>query len=304
MRWVTTTYPSPGLIGFPINDAITISFHTDLKKSTLIGKNIQLWNLDEAQKVALLIDEKMYDSIRRVLTIRPILSLQAETRYRLILLGSKDGIENILGETMEETFTIEFMTGNRFMIPKPIWIQPSNESVVALPFELKWDFETKPDDPEDLNSNVSHYEVHISKSSDFLNFVWPSEYDPIYDKKVTPNLDEPGQYFVRVCALNEFGHKGPYSDILIIEAIDVEGNSNQQPIDPITGLPIVQTNDAFMITQAKMTDQNREQIISNDALRFPITASALKLICSHAITLNEVPVNGFYQSIKWFESRV
>lgn len=301
MRWVTTTYPVPGYIGFPVDDAITIRFHVDLKKSSLSGKTIQLWNLDEQLKVAIVLEDHMYDSIRRTLTIRPVLQLQAETRYRLLILGAKDGIVNIIDEEMEETYSLEFLTGNRYSIKKPHWIHPASESVVLAPFQLRWGYGDYDGDSENTaDMNAECFEIQIARSSDFLNVVWPQNYEVIYGFDVTPHLTENGQYFIRIRALDQSFHKGPFSDVLIVHVTSQFLNQNEenQPIDPQN--PTNQFPFGIVSTT-----------IRQDALRVPQKTTQFAIRFTNAIqfnetmsNFNETMSNGFYEKIKWFESQL
>jgi hypothetical protein len=125
--------------------------------------------------------------------------------YKIDLVGGENGIKDITGRTLEDTYMFEFYTKDVIEIKPPVLLSPTHLSEYYTDASYDWH-------PVE---QAEYYEMQISKSNTFHTLEWPQEPVKIYDNFFTPDLShERGNYYVRIRSVTKDGVRSAYSPVL------------------------------------------------------------------------------------------
>lgn len=176
---------------------IDIFFFLDLDQGTLTPDKILLINLNEEVS-----EEVRFEYRNRHLTIYPLKPLKPDMHYQVQIVGGRNGVKNIIGQEMAETYVSEFYTKKIKEIQPPILVYPIDLTEVTDDIEFEW----KP------VVDAKYYELEVSRSNTFHNLVWPLADTPIFETKIMPHINyEIGTYYVRIRSVNHDGKKSHYT---------------------------------------------------------------------------------------------
>lgn len=198
MNFVQRVIPFHLSEDIPVDQPIDIYFFVDLSKGSVTEENIILFNLTEEKGESI-----RFEYQNRRLQIRPLQQLKPNTHYQIQLVGGRNGLEDITGNKMEETYVSEFYTKENKRLAAPIMISPTDMAEITDDITFQWE-------PVE---GVKYYELEISRSNTFRNLVWPLKKVKIYETAITPHIDyEPGTYYARIRSVGEDGEPSHYSD--------------------------------------------------------------------------------------------
>ena len=200
MNVIYKTNPKHTEENIPLDKAIEIYFMVDINAQKLDLSKVILLNMNEQR-----IEEVEIAYSQRVLTVTPKKLLSPECHYQLQLVGGKEGIQDIIGRYMEETYEVEFYSKSSISLQAPIILSPVDMSV----------YKTTPTIQIQSDENVFYYEIQVSKSNTFQNLEWPINDGKVYqsgERTITPDVQyDTGQYYLRARATGEDGSKSPWS---------------------------------------------------------------------------------------------
>ncbi len=200
MNIVYKTIPIHTAEDVPIDQMIEIYFMRDIVKTTLNEDTIILLNITE-QKV----EPVKVDYRNRTLKVKPVSKLMPKNHYQLQIVGGKDGIKDIVGWEMAQTYEVEFYTKDVESIKPPRILFPVDLSVVDKAVEFQMESAAYAD----------HYEIQVSKSNTFHNLVWPTGDEKVFkleEVRFTPDIDyQEGQYYMRARSVSVDGEKSSWS---------------------------------------------------------------------------------------------
>lgn len=203
MNFVYKTIPRHTEEDVLLDQKIKVFFMVDLNKNALKEEHIILFNMTE-QKV----EPVEFEYNRRILTIAPLRNLAPRSHYQLQIVGGKNGIKDITGRTMYETYEVEFFTKDIKSVKPPRILSPTDVSVVKGPVEIQ----IEPVEDAD------HYEIQISTSNTFHNVVWPKDGEIVYhtpEIKVIPDVEyENRNYYVRARTVDHTFKKSAWSPVI------------------------------------------------------------------------------------------
>lgn len=184
-----------------LDQEIEITFMLDINVNSLRQENIILLNLSE-QKV----EPVKFTYDRKLLKIKSLNLLHANCHYQLQIVGGVNGVKDIIGRIMAETYELEFYTKDIASIKPPVILYPNDLSIVL----------EKPEYRLAKVENALYYEVQISLSNTFHNLIWPKNNEKVYgeEDKIVAKLDityENAQYYVRARSVNDQGLSSSWS---------------------------------------------------------------------------------------------
>lgn len=197
MNFVRRVFPYHLSENVPVDAEIEIFFFLDLNQGTVTPENVLLFNLTEERS-----EEVEFEYEARRLKIKPIEDLKPNMHYQVQLVGGKDGIKNIIGQEMAETYVSEFYTKKVKQIQPPRFITPTDMVEVTDDIRFEW----RP------VIDADYYELEVSRSNHFQHLVWPKKETPIYETSIIPHINyEPGTYYARIRSVSYDGTKSHYS---------------------------------------------------------------------------------------------
>ena len=254
-----------------LDQVIEVYFMIDINKQALRAEHFILLNMSERK-----VEDVEFEYNRRVLKIRPMKRLSPLTYYQLQIVGGTDGIKDITGRSMAQTYEVEFHTKDTESIKPPRVIAPTDKSIITKPVEVQLN----------PSQQAFYYELQISKSNTFHNVLWPVNGEKIYrmtDIKVTPDIKyETGSYYMRVRAVSEEGEASAwsstiqfyYNGVVEIEIPKDEEVPKEEP--PITEpVPEVNEEDVVLQTKSRIIDEPLTQLsqLQDHFVQEAITAS-------------------------------
>lgn len=140
---VTTSTPADGATDYFINKSVSITFNKAISSSSLTPNVFSLIDIDSNTAVPLTVSAST-ESDTKILLL-PSLNLKSNTQYRIIVVGTDQGLGYSLvasdTETLTTTITIEFATGSTvYKIDTTVEKEVSNltlEGDLFLPTNLK-----------------------------------------------------------------------------------------------------------------------------------------------------------------------
>ncbi|SFJ62199.1 Ig-like domain-containing protein [Paenibacillus sp. UNC496MF] len=291
MNIVLRTNPVHRAEKVPVDIILEVYFKIDINVDTLSPQTIVLLNVD-AQKG----EPFSYEYRNKVLLIQPAAKLSPLAHYQVELVGGEEGLKDIMGRLLDQSFMMEFYTADIKDIKPPVVTAPSHLSSVANPVTFKWN----------AAERAYFYELEISRSNTFDVLVWPRGDSRVYGTEVTPETAlEEGSYYARIRSVNDAGTRSAYSSIIQIhvrppvtaQSTDTAGTgANAQDEldhlkDQLGGTP-EQGLDTLGI--ASMTPADQEV---NVPLSFGITSSPLSEIVlefDEDLDLSTVDSKSFY----------
>src|SRR5690606_28760952 len=111
-----------------------IYFFVDLSKGSVTEENIILFNLTEEKGESI-----RFEYQNRRLQIRPLQQLKPNTHYQIQLVGGRNGLEDITGNKMEETYVSEFYTKESKRLAAPIMISPTDMAEITDDITFQWE---------------------------------------------------------------------------------------------------------------------------------------------------------------------
>ncbi|HDR4861046.1 Ig-like domain-containing protein [Bacillus cereus] len=170
-----------------LDQEIEIIFMLDINVNSLRQENIILINL-KGKKV----EPVTFTYNRKVLKVKPLNILNPDSHYQLQLIGRENGIKDITGRIMAETYELEFYTKNMVSVKPPTILKPKDLSIITK----------KPEYHLTKIEEALYYELQISMSNTFNNLVWPQNSEKVYllEDETSVKLDisyKQAQYYVR-----------------------------------------------------------------------------------------------------------
>ncbi|CDQ41819.1 Ig-like domain-containing domain [Virgibacillus salexigens] len=197
MNFVSRTFPYHLSDNVSLDQQIDIFFFLDINKKRLTSEKIILFNSTEEVSEGI---EFKYNNKR--LTIKPLQNMKPNSHYQVQLLGGTNGIEDITGIKLAETYICEFYTNQTEKINPPILTAPSDLVEISDDITFNW----KP------SIDAAYYELEISNTTNFQNLIWPNSTTPIYETSVTPHINyNKGRYYARIRSVDADGRKSHYS---------------------------------------------------------------------------------------------
>ncbi len=140
---VTTSTPADGATDYFINKSVSITFNKAIASTSLTPNVFSLIDIDSNTAVPITVSAST-DSEAKILLL-PSLNLKSNTQYRIIIVGTDQGLGYSLvagdTETLTTTITIEFATGSTvYKIDTTVEKEVSNltlEGDLFLPTNLK-----------------------------------------------------------------------------------------------------------------------------------------------------------------------
>jgi len=189
--YVVVSSPENMAQGVDLAAPVEAYFNVDLNPATVSAAKVLLLDLTNRQAVA---GNVTYD--QRKVTFTPSALLSPLTHYQLIVLGGEDGVKNVLGEPMPQSYKTEFTTGEG-TAAAPTIIKPADRTVVSYPFTIEW------------TGGAAPYEVQVAVDAGFQVIYWPLNNDQVSvvyiddGVLVVPDRQfEDGFYYVRVRSAN------------------------------------------------------------------------------------------------------
>lgn len=197
VNFIRRTFPGHLERNVPVNKELEIIFFVDLNKHEITSDKIKLFNLTEEKSIPI-----KYRYYNRKLSVKSIEPLQSNMHYQLQLIGGPEGIVDITGAYMAESYSFEFFTSSEKRITAPVITSPIHMSEVRDSITFEWQ-------PVE---DAQYYELEVSRSNTFHNLEWPSEEIKIFETKITPHIEyKKGSYYIRVRAVSITGIKSDYS---------------------------------------------------------------------------------------------
>lgn len=198
MNFIYKTIPRHTEKEIVLNSHIEVHFMIDINQQTMKNEHFILLNMTE-QKIEVVNHEYQ----RRKLKISPIHPFRPNCHYQLQIIGGEQGVKDITGRAMPDTYEIEFYTKDVEGIKPPKILSPTN--LVEVRENPSFKLQSVPE--------ANHYELQISKSNTFHNLEWPV--DKVYqitDTEIIPDITyETGQYYTRVRSVDTQGNKSSWS---------------------------------------------------------------------------------------------
>lgn len=251
MNFVYKTNPRHTEEKVPTDQPIEIYFMVDVNKAALKDEHFILLNLTEQA-----IEPVRFEYNMRLLKVTPLSKLKPNNHYQLQVVGGTDGIKDIIGRMMADTYELEFYTKDVASVKAPRILAPTDLSVITTYAA----FELEPAEGAD------YYELQISKSNTFHNLVWPIDGEKVYQTSVTPNIAyETGQYYMRVRTIATDGTVSSWSPVIryyyngepAIE-LPVDDEVPEETVSAQSKKVVLQTN-----TQIQQTAKTELQSLQN-----------------------------------------
>jgi hypothetical protein len=215
MKFVLRTFPNHLAVAVPQDVTIEIYFVIDIVTDTILPQNVILLNVEEQRSESITLEYR-----NKVLLIKPENKLSPNTHYQIELVGGKNGIKDITGRFLEQSYLFEFYTADVDHIKPPVLTAPAHQTSLTGPVSFAWNAAEK----------AYFYELEISRSNTFDVLVWPRGESRVYETQVTPDISyEPGNYYARIRTVNHSGEKSSYSKPI---QFYVEKSSQHQHPDP------------------------------------------------------------------------
>lgn len=203
MNVIFKTHPRHTEENVALDQRIEIFFMIDINKKALRDEHVILFNLTEQ-----CVEPVSFEYDRRILSITPVSKFQPNNHYQLQIVGGSNGIRDITGRYMPETYEVEFHTKDIENVKSPRILAPTDLSIIKNPIEIQLE----------PIEGADYYELEVSKSNTFHNVEWPANGEVIYHSdeiKVTPNVDyQKGNYYIRVRTVDEKKNKSSWSSII------------------------------------------------------------------------------------------
>lgn len=200
MIFVRRTFPGHMSENVACDSEIQVLFFKDIDASSITEDKVILFSLREEKSVPI-----RYRYSNQSLYIKPLRSLDSNAHYQVQIIGGANGILDIVGGAMAESYSFEFYTSSESRIDAPIITYPVNQENVSKDFHIKW---TSVQD-------AYGYEVQVSKRNNFDVLKWPLKEGLVYETNVDPHIHmDKGAYYVRVRAVSESGLKSDYSEVV------------------------------------------------------------------------------------------
>ena len=198
MRYISSTLPRHLSKDVPLDTTIEVMFMRDISLADLKEEYVILFDLDSQISIPIKFEYK-----RRVLTITPKIPLNPLSHYQVDIIGGEEGIKDITGQILAETYTFEFFTSDIDEIQPPNFFSPTHLSEVSSSPSFEWEYV----------ENAEYYELQIAKTHTFQKIEWPLDDVKIYNTWFTPELSyEKGRYYARVRSITKQGVKSAYSE--------------------------------------------------------------------------------------------
>ncbi|MEB2276909.1 Ig-like domain-containing protein [Bacillus sp. ILBB4] len=230
MNVIHKTIPRHTDENIPLDQVFEFYFMIDMNLNTIKEEHIILLNLTERK-----VESVRFDYNRRVLKVRPVNKLSPNNHYQIQIVGGNDGIKDIIGRQMAQTYELEFYTKDVDSIKPPKILSPTDVSAISKPATIVLE----------SNDKVEYYEVQISQSNTFANLLWPTNDEKVYsllNTEVTPDIAyKTGLYYLRVRSVSETGEKSSWSQVIryfyegepVIRQPDEEEVPELDPIEQI-----------------------------------------------------------------------
>ncbi len=200
MSSILRSFPTHLSKDVPLDTDIEVGFFRDLNIETVTINNIMLLNVAEQRSEKITLHYK-----NRVLKITPRYQLSPETHYKIEIVGGNDqGIRDITGEYMIQSYHSEFFTGKQVKVPTPRMISPVDLSEITGDIKFSWT-------PVDVADN---YQLQISKSNTFDVLLWPPTNHYMISTEVIPDIkyEKNIQYYARLRAIDAKGVASAFTE--------------------------------------------------------------------------------------------
>lgn len=186
MPYVVASEPEHLSENVGLNQRISVWFNHDLDTNTVNESTVFLFNVVDRNTVLGWVSYQ-----NRQITFTPYTRLAPASRYQLVVVGGSQGIKDVFGVSMPQSYKMEFVTTAEEPPSTPSITSPVDRTVVSYPFTVSW------------QDGVAPYEVQIAKSASFEDIYWPANTQGqvvVYQvTDVTPDGEFPdGFYYVRV----------------------------------------------------------------------------------------------------------
>lgn len=222
MRFIEKTFPYHTQSQMERDVALDIRFFLDIHADTLNPDTIILLDMIEQKPV-----DCSHVYKRRSLQIKPMELLKPKHHYQLLLKGGTNGIKDVIGIEMADSFELEFFTKEMESIKPPAIIKPVNRTIIESPFDVKL---------SPVN-NAMYYEVQLSKSNRFDVILWPQNSHLIAHSSVIefrPDISlVSGNYYLRARSVSDSGETSEYGPVL---QVYIEASEVVAPITPMVTL--------------------------------------------------------------------
>ncbi|QHW35668.1 Ig-like domain-containing protein (plasmid) [Paenibacillus rhizovicinus] len=241
MNFVMRSDPHHMAEGVAIDARIDVYFMVDLNVNTLAEGAVILYNLDEQKNLPI---DFIYKG--RVLAIQPKIPMSPLMHYQVQIIGGKDGVKDITGKAMPDTYSVEFYTADAKGIKPPVLLSPTDLSEVRKGPQFSWE----------AAADAYYYELEISKSNTFDVLVWPTERMRIFETSILPNvLYAKGGHYARIRTIRSDGARSAFSKPV---QFMYSGEEQSQPEAP--PVDILDPNEAHIETlQQFFADQPQAQ---------------------------------------------
>ena len=197
MNFVSKSVPHHLQEKVATDQQIDIFFFIDIHKGSLTADKVILFNLTEERS-----EDIAFEYSNRRLIIRPRKHLSQNTHYQIQLIGGREGIKDIMGRVMAESYQSEFYTSVATTIQPPTITSPTDLVEISGDVSFKWT----------PSPGAAYYEVEVSRTNTFQNLVWPASEVKIYETEVSPYINyEKGLYYMRARSVNAEGKKSHYT---------------------------------------------------------------------------------------------
>jgi hypothetical protein len=181
----------------PLDKPMQVVFMVDINVQTLDEGSVMLFNMGEQKTEPVQIEYR-----KRTMQITPVHPLQPLTNYQLKVVGGEDGIKDITGQMMPDTFVIDFHSDDVKEIKPPVLLAPTDQSELVTDPQFSWS-------PAE---HAYYYQLEISKSNTFDVLVWPKEPNRIFETNVIPEYKlENGTYYARIRSVKDDGIRSAYT---------------------------------------------------------------------------------------------
>lgn len=283
-----------------LDQVIEVFFMVDINKQTIRPEHLVLLNISERK-----VEDVEFEYSRRVLKVKPVNKLSPLTHYQLQIVGGTDGIKDITGRSMAQTYEIEFYTKDMESVKPPKVLSPTDKSIVSSAVTVQLE----------QSQHAFYYELQISKSNTFQNVLWPINGEKIYrmtDIKVTPDIKyETGSYYMRVRAVSDDGEVSAWSPTIRFyyngtveievpkdEEVPVEVPKDPPVTEPIPDpVPEVNEEDVVLQTKSRIIEQPTQLSQLQDHF-VQVVAAASNSLSVTSVSVQNKSVNNKLTSVK------
>lgn len=278
MNIVRRTVPRHTEENIPLDQEIHLLFMVDLNKNSISSEHVILFNITQQRT-----EDIHFEYYSKSLKVKSVLPLEPLNHYQLKLVGGVNGIKSITGQTMAETYELEFYTKDVASIKPPRIFAPTNVSIVKE--HVTFEFEKI--------KEADYYEMQVSQSNTFHNIVWPLNEEKVYpmsELKVTPFIEyKTGQYYARVRSVDTEGIKSAWSSTIsfyydgnpIIEEVEdpipsEQVSINKEPEDAQTIILKASSSHSSELTQLSQLQTALSETDENNDVRLYVKSTTPK----------------------------